>query len=76
MVAVGRPHDGGVIVAEVLPGEEAGAVGEDGIVLGEALLGGVERGDYEDRPGSEAQRDDRAVVGGESGEGAVERFLY
>ena len=40
VVAVGCPHHNGVVVAEVFSHEQAGPVGEDDVVFGEAFLGG------------------------------------
>lgn len=73
-----RGHgEAGVVVLEVFPGEEAGAVGEDGVASGEALLVGGGGGDEEDGAGDEAEDEDWAVGGGDGGESAVEggRFL-
>lgn len=67
MLAVGGPHEGGVVVPEVLPGEQLGAVGEDDVVSGEAFFGGGRGGDEEDRAGAEAEGEDRAVGFGEGG---------
>lgn len=65
----------GVVVLEVFPGEEGGAVGEDSIAGGEALLGGGEGGDEEDGAGAEAEDEDWAVGAGDGGESAVEEAL-
>lgn len=71
-IAVGRPGEAGEAVAEVLAGEEAGAVGENDVVFGETLLRRGGGGDDEDAAESEAEEEDGAVALGESGEGAVE----
>lgn len=47
------------------------AVGEDDVVLGEALFGGGRRGDQEDTAGSEAEEENRAILGGDFGKGSV-----
>lgn len=67
MLAVGSPHEGGVVVPEVLSGEQLGAVGEEDVVCGEAFLGGGRGGDEDDRPGAEPEGEDRAVGFGEGG---------
>lgn len=73
--AVGRPYKSGVVVAEVLSGEESGAVEEGGVVLSEAGFGGGGGGDDEGGAGAEAEGEDGAVASGEGGEGLVEGFF-
>lgn len=76
VVAVGGPDEGGVVVAQVFAGQEAGTVGEDDVVLlCEAFLGGGRRGDDEDGAGSQSEEDDGAVAGGDGGQGSVEGFF-
>ena len=66
-LAVGGPRVGGVVVGEVVAGEGGGAVGEDDVVGGEAVIDGGGRGDDEEGFAAEAEREDGAEVGGEGG---------
>lgn len=75
MAAVGGPGEAGVVVAKVLPDEEVGLVGEDDIVLSEALLGSVQGGDDEDAVGPEPEEGDWVVPPGDPGWGAVVGIL-
>lgn len=43
MVAVRRPGNGSEVVPNIFSGEEARAVGEDDVVLGETFFGGGRR---------------------------------
>lgn len=61
--SVGGPDDGGEVIAEDLAGEGAGAVGEGGVVDGEALFGGGRSGDEEYGAVAEAEEDDGALSG-------------
>lgn len=61
-----------MVVAEEFSDEEAGPVGEDGVVCGEAVSRGGGGGDEEDAAGAEVEEDDGAVAAGEGCEGAVE----
>lgn len=67
MVAVRRPGQGSVVGAHIFSGDQAGAVGEDDIVLGEALLGRGGGGDDEDTAGAELEEHHRAVEVGDLG---------
>lgn len=72
VVPVRRPNQARVVVADVLAEEEAGAVGEDDVVLGEAFLGGGGGGYDQDAAGAELEEEDGAVAVRDGGEGAVE----
>lgn len=75
MVAVRGPGEAGEAVAEVLPVEEIGAVGEDDVVCNEAFPGCGGGGDEENGAGAEAEEEERAAPAGELREGAVERGI-
>ncbi|GER36271.1 v-type ATP synthase beta chain [Striga asiatica] len=65
VVAVGGPDERGVVVAEVFAGEQAGTVGEDDIVSGEAVLGGGGGRDDENGAGAEVEEGDGAIAVGD-----------
>lgn len=67
MIAVRTPDQGSVVAAQMFSGEQAGAVGEDDIILGEALLGGGGGGDDEDAAGAKLEEHHRAVAIGDLG---------
>lgn len=67
--------DGGVVVGDELLGGKFRAIGEGDVVGGEALFGESGGGDDEDGARAEAEEEDRAVLGRESGQELVERFL-
>lgn len=75
MVAVGSPREAGVVVSHVLADEEARAVGEDDVVLGEAFLRDGRGGDDENGAGAEAEEYDWAIAGGDLGQASEEGFL-
>lgn len=76
MVAVGGPHDAGVVVAQVLSDGEARPVGEDGVVGRAEAFRGRGRRAHDDRAaGAQLKGENRAVVLGESVEGFVQRLL-
>lgn len=75
MLTVRRPRNTRVVVAQVFPSEEAGAVCEDDIVLRQAFLG-CRRGGYdEDLAGAKMEEEDRAMALRDGGEGTVEGLL-
>jgi hypothetical protein len=55
-----------------LAGGEAGPVGEDHVVLREALPGGLRGGDHHGAAGAEAQGEDRAEARGEAAQRGVD----
>lgn len=67
MVAIRSPDDDGEVVAEIFAGEEARAVGENDVILGEALEGGGRGRDEEDWTRSEAEKENGAVFVGNFG---------
>lgn len=62
VVAVGSEADGGAAVSEDAGGEGVGAVGEYGVVSGEAVLGGGGRGDDDDAEPAEVELHHGAVL--------------
>lgn len=70
----GGPH-AGVVVGGEAGGGELGAAGEGEVVGGEAFFGEGGGGDDENGAVAEAEAEDRAVSGRESGQGLVEGFF-
>lgn len=68
--------DGGVVVSEDSAGGGIGAVGEDGVVFGEAVFGGGGRGDDDDGEAAEVELHHGAVLLGEGLERAVRRCRF
>ena len=72
MVVVGRHCEGGVIVADVFPGEETRPVRQDDVVFGEALLHCLGRGKDNHEARTEPERENFAMFLRKGVEGAVE----
>lgn len=62
VVAVRGEGDVGVVIAEMLAGEEARAVGQDDVVFGEALANDRGRRNDNDKTRAKTQREDLAVA--------------
>lgn len=75
MGAVRGGDDGGVVVAEVLAGEEHGTVGQNNVVFREAFFHSGRRGYDYDEAGPKPEGEDGAEGLGEVAEGAVERLF-
>ena len=71
----GRKHKGREVITQIFGGKNAGTVGEDDVILGEALLGGGRGGDDEDWAGAEEEVKDVAMLLGELGEVLVDGCL-
>ncbi|GER30936.1 mitochondrial inner membrane i-AAA proteasecomplex subunit MGR1 [Striga asiatica] len=60
VIAVGGADEGGVVVAEVLAGDETGTVGKDDVFFGEAFMDEVRGGDDDHEAVDEAEGEDGA----------------
>lgn len=72
VVAVGGADEGSVVVADVLPDDEARPVGQDDVVLGEALLRHIGRRHHHHEAATEAEGEDWPELLGEVLEGSME----
>ena len=75
VVTVGGGTQSGIVVEDVLSGEELRPVGQYDVVLGEALLDQGRRGHHHDEAVTEPEGEYVSVGSGESREGSVHGWL-